>query len=71
MGLPPISRYPVVTVTRDDEKMLMRFGGLAEEHLMSVALKYIGAEDGETAELLLLAQLQQIGYQAQRGSPDS
>jgi hypothetical protein len=38
---------------------------------MSVALKYIGAEDGETAELLLLAQLQQIGYQAQRGSPDS
>ena len=71
MGLPPVTRYPVVTVTRDDERILMRFDGLGEERLMSVPLKYIGTEDEEAAELRLLAQLQQTGYQARRGSPDS
>jgi hypothetical protein len=47
--------------------MYIRFGGLAEERLMSVPLKYISAEDEEAAELQLLAQLQNIGYQARRG----
>ena len=69
MGLPHVTHFPDATVTRDDEKMYIRFGGLVEEHLMSVPLKYIGAEDEETAELQLLAQLQKIGYQARRGRP--
>ena len=69
MGLPHVTHFPDATVTRDDEKMYIRFGGLAEERMMSVPLKHIGAEDEETAELQLLAQLQKIGYQARRGRP--
>ena len=68
MGLPRVERYPEATVTRDEERILIHFGGLAEEHLMSVPLKYVGAEDVEAAELRLLAQLQQIGYRVRRGS---
>ena len=71
MGLPPIARYPEATVTRDDEKMFIHFDGLAEEYLMSVPLKYIGAEDEEAAELRLLAQLQRIGYHARSGRTSS
>jgi len=69
MGLPHVTHFPEATVTRDDEKMYIRFGGLADECLMSVPLKYIGAEDEEAAELQLLVQLQKIGYQARRGRP--
>jgi hypothetical protein len=69
MGLPHVTHFPEATVTRDDEKMRIHFGGLGEERLMSVPLKYVGAEDGEAAELQLLAQLQKIGYQARRGRP--
>jgi hypothetical protein len=71
MGLPNVSRFPEATVTRDEEAVLIRFGGLAEEYLMSVPLKYIGAEDEEAAEIRLLARLQQIGYHARRGRPGS
>ena len=52
---------------REDEHLVIRFGGLGYEQAMSVPLKYVGAEDEETAELMLLAQLQQIGYRARRG----
>jgi hypothetical protein len=67
MGLPDVAHFPEATVVRDGENMYIRFGGLAEERLMSVPLKYISAEDEEAAELQLLAQLQNIGYQARRG----
>ncbi len=67
MGLPDVAHFPEATVARDGEKMYIRFGGLAEERLVSVPLKYISAEDEEAAELQLLAQLQNIGYQARRG----
>ena len=69
MGLPAVARYPEATVTREDERLIICFGGLGEERLMSVPLKYVGAEDEEAAELQLLAQLQKIGYQARRGRP--
>ncbi len=69
MGLPRVERFPEATVTRDGEMLLIRFGGLASEQTMSVPLKYVGTEDEETAELQLLAQLQQIGYKARRGRP--
>jgi hypothetical protein len=71
MGLPRVERFPEATVVREEERILIYFGGLAEERLMSVPLKYIDAEDEEAAELQLLAQLQQIGYRTRRGRPDS
>jgi hypothetical protein len=67
MGLPRVERFPEATVIREDERILIHFGGLGDEQAMSVPLKYVGAEDEETAELMLLAQLQQIGYRARRG----
>jgi hypothetical protein len=67
MGLPAVARYPEASVTREDEHLVVRFGGLGDEQVMAVPLKYVGAEDEETAELVLLAQLQRIGYRARRG----
>jgi hypothetical protein len=67
MGLPAVARYPEASVVREDEHLVIRFGGLGHEQAMSVPLKYVGAEDEETAELMLLAQLQRIGYRARRG----
>ena len=70
MGLPNVARYPEATVRRDDERMLIRFSGrYYGEQTMSVPLEYVGAEDDETAELELLAQLQRIGYRVKRASP--
>jgi hypothetical protein len=69
MGLPNVARYPEATVTRVDERLLIHFGGRDREQTMGIPLKYVNAEDEETAELLLLAQLQEIGYHARRGTP--
>lgn len=66
MGLPSVDRYPEATVTRREENVEIHFGGLGEEQSMSVPLKYVG--DEEEAELLLLSQLQDIGYRARRGT---
>ena len=66
MGLPSVARYPEATVNREDERLLILFGGRGAEQAMSVPLEYVGAEDEETAELMLLAQLQGIGYRVRR-----
>ena len=66
MGLPSVARYPEASVTREDERLVIRFGGLGDEQAMSVPLKYVRAEDEEAAELRLLAELQRIGYRARR-----
>ena len=66
MGLPRVERFPEASVTREDEHLVIRFGGLADEQTMSVPLKYIGGDE-EATELGLLAQLQQIGYRVRRG----
>jgi hypothetical protein len=66
MGLPSVVRYPEATVIRDETTILIRFGGPYGEQTMSVPLKYVGGDE-ETAELRLLAQLQQIGYKVTRG----
>jgi hypothetical protein len=66
MGLPRVERYPEASVTREDEHLVIRFGGLDDEQTMSVPLKYVGGDE-EAAELRLLAQLQQVGYRIQRG----
>ena len=69
MGLPSVARYPEARVVREGEYLIIRFGGIEGEQIMGIPLKYTGAEDGEAAELMLLAQLQRIGYRVQRGSP--
>jgi hypothetical protein len=66
MGLPSVARYPEASVTREDERLVIRFGGLEDEQTMSVPLKYVSGDE-EAAELGLLAQLQRIGYRARRG----
>jgi hypothetical protein len=69
MGLPNVARYPEATVTRDEKNILIRFSGpYYGEQEMSVPLQYV-AEDSESAELRLLAQLQQIGYTVSREEP--
>ena len=70
MGLPNVARYPEATVVRDETSILITFGGPYGEQRMSVPLQYVGG-DAETAELRLLAQLQQIGYTVTREEPDS
>ena len=71
MGLPNVARYPEATVIRDETSVLIRFSGpYYGEQRMSVPLQYVEG-DPETAELRLLAQLQQIGYTVRREEPDS
>jgi hypothetical protein len=65
MGLPNVARYPEATVARGETSILIRFGGPHGEQRMSVPLQYVGG-DAETAELRLLAKLQQIGYTVRR-----
>jgi len=66
MGLPNIARYPEAIVARDDTSVHIRFSGpYYGEQKMSVPLQYVD-DDAETAELRLLAQLQQIGYTVRR-----
>ena len=65
MGLPNVARYPEAIVTRDEESILIRFGGLSGEQTMSVPLRYVGG-DAEAAELRLLARLREIGYRVER-----
>jgi hypothetical protein len=66
MGLPNVSRYPEVTVVREEATIRILFGGPYGEQSMNVPLEYVGG-DAEMAELRLLAQLQQIGYSVRRG----
>ena len=65
-GLPNVARYPEAEVTRDEETITIRFGGLGDEQTMAVPLKYVGGDE-EAAELWLMARLQEIGYEVRRG----
>ncbi len=69
VGLPSVARHPEASVVREGEYLIIRFGGIEDEQTLSIPLKYTGSEDGEAAELMLLAQLQRIGYRVRRGSP--
>ena len=69
MGLPSVANYPEASVVREGERLIISFGGLEREQTMAVPLKYTDAEDGEAAELMLLAQLQRVGYRVRRGAP--
>ena len=65
-GLPNVARYPEAEVSRDEEAITIRFGGLDQEQTMTVPLKYVGGDE-EAAELWLMASLQEIGYRVRRG----
>ena len=67
MGLPNAKRYPEATVLREEEHIQLLFSGPDGGQSMNVPLKYVAA-DAEEAELMLLAQLQQMGYNVRRGS---
>jgi hypothetical protein len=67
-GLPTSPATPRRPVRRDEESVLIRFGGPGGEQTMSVPLKYVGG-DAEAAELRLLARLQEIGYKVVRVPP--
>jgi hypothetical protein len=69
VGLPSVARHPEASVVREGGYLIIRFGGIEDEQTLSIPLKYTGSEDGEAAELMLLAQLQRIGYRVRRGSP--
>ena len=64
-GLPNVDRYPRAEVSRDEEAITIRFGGLGPEQAMTVPLKYVGGDE-EAAELWLMARLQEIGYEVRR-----
>lgn len=66
-GLPAVARYPEAEVSRDEETITIRFGGLDREQTMTVPLEYVGGDD-EAAELWLMARLQEIGYRVRRGT---
>jgi len=65
-GLPNVARYPEAEVSRDEETITIRFGGLDQEQTMTVPLKYVGGDE-EAAELWLMARLQEMGYRVRRG----
>jgi hypothetical protein len=65
-GLPNVARYPEAEVSRDEETITTRFGGLDQEQTMTVPLKYVGGDE-EAAELWLMARLQEMGYRVRRG----
>ena len=67
MGVPSVARFPEASVAREGEHLIVSFGGVEDEQTMGIPLKYTGAEDEEAAELMLLAQLQRIGYKVKRG----
>jgi hypothetical protein len=69
MGLPHVGRYPEAVVKRSAEHLEVRFGGLGDEQVINVPVKYLGGADEEASELRLLAQLQQIGYKIRREEP--
>jgi len=65
-GLPNVALYPEAEVSRNEEVITIRFGGLGREQPMTVPLKYVGGDE-EAAELWLMAQLQEAGYEVRRG----
>ena len=65
-GLPNVARFPEAEVSRDGEAITILFGGLGPEQTMSVPLRYVGGDE-ESAELWLMARLQEIGYRVRRG----
>jgi hypothetical protein len=63
MGLPHVARYPRAEVSRDQDRILICFGGGGLERELEVPLRLLGQVDAEAAELRLLARLAELGYE--------
>jgi hypothetical protein len=69
MGLPHVAQFPRATVTRHPDSFELLFQGEEDSRRIDVDLRYIDSEDLEAEELRLLARLQELGYNVERGSP--
>jgi hypothetical protein len=70
MGLPHVTRFPEVTVMRQDDCFQLLFHGGEYSRRVDVNLQYLeDADDLEGTELRLLARLQELGYEVERRSP--
>jgi hypothetical protein len=71
MGLPHVARFPKATVQRRTDRFELVFHGGEHTTLVEVAFRYLGEiDDLESAELGLLAQLQELGYHVDRRAPE-
>jgi hypothetical protein len=72
MGLPHVARCPRATVTLHPDYFELLFHGDEDSRRVEVDLRYLDdADDLEGVELRLLASLQELGYEVERGSsPD-
>jgi hypothetical protein len=69
MGLPHVARFPRATVTREEGGFQLLFHGGEHSRRVDVDLRYLDdADDLEATELRLLARLQELGYEVERGS---
>jgi len=69
-GLPSVDRFPRAAVSRGEAAVSIVFRGPDHETRIDVPLERLGAEeDGEAAELRLLAHLQRLGYRVEREAP--
>jgi hypothetical protein len=70
IGLPHVARFPRATVTRHQDCFQLLFHGDEHSRRVDVDLRYMDdADDLEETELRLLARLQELGYEVERGSP--
>jgi hypothetical protein len=69
MGLPHVGRFPRATVTRQQDCFQLLFHGQEHSRRVDVDLRYLDeTDDLEETELRLLARLQELGYEVERGS---
>jgi hypothetical protein len=69
MGLPHVARFPKATVTREEDCFQLLFRGEENSRRVDIDLRYLDdADDLEATELRLLARLQELGYQVERGT---
>jgi hypothetical protein len=68
-GLPNVARFPKATVRRRADRFELLFHGGEHSRRVDVDLRYLAdADDLEMTELLLLARLQELGYEVDRRS---
>jgi hypothetical protein len=69
MGLPHVARFPKATVTRQEDCFQLLFHGGEHSRRVDVDLRYLDdTDDLEMTELQLLARLQELGYEIERGT---
>jgi hypothetical protein len=68
IGLPHVGRFPKVMVTRFDDRFELLFHGAEHSTCLHIDVRYLeDPGDVEATELRLLARLQELGYEVERG----